>query len=203
MSVGKYDIVPYQRPIGVDSAERPFRLADVFRIWMKVEHKQLRVIRYKTVAKLLIFSIVHAYCLNVMSAAETCGSQAILRIKCVRVRALIARRQQGGAAFVSVFTKSFKREARQSRPSMSRRNIKPTTFHDDSRSSDAGSVVTAPPRPKPRTIKDPVKEFPPLRDSRAVDPHPNGVQTSNAKLPPLGPDGEIQVCPFDVLCRGF
>jgi len=112
-----------------------------------------------------------------------------------------ARRRRG---VVSVSSQNrFKREAPKSRPSMSRRNIKPTTFHDDSRSSDAGSVVTAPPRPKPRTIKDPTKDFPPLRDSRAVDPHPNGVQSSNAKLPPLGPDGEIQVCSFDVLCGSF
>ena len=67
MSVEKYDMVLYQGPIGVDGTERPFRMADVFRIWMKVEHKQeVRVMRYKTVAKFLIFSIVHAYYLDVI-----------------------------------------------------------------------------------------------------------------------------------------
>ena len=76
---------------------------------------------------------------------------------------------------------------------MSRRNIKPTTFHDDSRSSDAGSVVAAPSRSKPRTVKDPAKDLATLRDNRGIDPQPNGVASSNGKLPPLGPDGEIQV----------
>lgn len=77
---------------------------------------------------------------------------------------------------------------------MSRRNIKPTTFHDDSRSSDAGSVIAAPTRSKPRTIKDPSKDSPPQRDNRATAEGPlNGIPTSAAKLPPLGPDGEIQV----------
>jgi len=79
---------------------------------------------------------------------------------------------------------------------MSRRNIKPTTFHDDSRSSDAGSVIAAPARSKPRTIKDPSKDLPPQRDNRtAADPPLNGIPTSAAKLPTLGPDGEIQVPP--------
>ena len=76
---------------------------------------------------------------------------------------------------------------------MSRRNIKPTTFHDDSRSSDAGSVVAAPSRPKPRTFKDPAKDGAPLRDHNKIDLQVNGIPTSNAKLPPIGPDGEIQV----------
>ena len=79
---------------------------------------------------------------------------------------------------------------------MSRRNIKPTTFHDDSRSSDAGSVIAAPARSKPRTIKDPSKDLAPLRDNRvAAEPPLNGIPTSAPKLPPLGPDGEIQVFP--------
>ena len=76
---------------------------------------------------------------------------------------------------------------------MSRRNIKPTTFHDDSRSSDAGSVVAAPSRPKPRTVKDPAKDLAPVRDNSRTDSQINGIPTSNAKLPPIGPDGEIQV----------
>jgi len=75
---------------------------------------------------------------------------------------------------------------------MSRRNVKPTTFHDDSRSSDAGSVAAAPARSKPRANKDPAKDFGPLRDTRG-DPQLNGVPTTNPKLPTLGPDGEIQV----------
>jgi hypothetical protein len=77
---------------------------------------------------------------------------------------------------------------------MSRRNIKPTTFHDDSRSSDAGSVVAAPTRAKPRAAKDPAKDLLALQHSR-VDPQLNGNPPSNAKPPPLGPDGEIQVHP--------
>lgn len=80
---------------------------------------------------------------------------------------------------------------------MSRRNIKPTTFHDDSRSSDAGSVVAAPSRPKPRTVKDPAKDVPSARDNSRTDPQTGGIPTSNAKLPPIGPDGEIQVSPLD------
>jgi hypothetical protein len=76
---------------------------------------------------------------------------------------------------------------------MSRRNIKPTTFHDDSRSSDAGSVAAAPVRSKPRSVKDPAKDLLALQHSR-VDPQLNGNLASNAKAPPLGPDGEIQVC---------
>lgn len=79
---------------------------------------------------------------------------------------------------------------------MSRRNIKPTTFHDDSRSSDAGSVVAAPSRPKPRTVKDPAKDIALARDNSRMDPQINGIPTSNAKLPPIGPDGEIQVFPL-------
>lgn len=75
---------------------------------------------------------------------------------------------------------------------MSRRNIKPTTFHDDSRSSDAGSVVAGPSRSKPRTVKDPAKDLAPLRDNRA-DSQINGIPTSAAKLAPLGPEGETIV----------
>jgi hypothetical protein len=78
---------------------------------------------------------------------------------------------------------------------MSRRNIKPTTFHDDSRSSDAGSVVAAPSRSKPRTNKESTKDLAPVRDNR-VDSQPNGIPTSNTKFAPLGPDGEIQVDPL-------
>jgi len=85
---------------------------------------------------------------------------------------------------------------------MSLRNIKPTTFHDDSRSSDAGSVVAAPARPKPRTVKDPAKDVAPARDNGRTDSQLNGIPTSNAKLPPIGPDGEIQVCsPFPFFMR--
>jgi len=76
---------------------------------------------------------------------------------------------------------------------MSRRNIKPTTFHDDSRSSDAGSVAAAPTRTKPRSVKDPAKDLLALQHSR-VDPQQNGHPGLNARPPPLGPDGEIQVC---------
>jgi hypothetical protein len=83
---------------------------------------------------------------------------------------------------------------------MSRRNIKPTTFHDDSRSSDAGSVAAAPSRSKPRTIKDPAKDLLALRDGR-VDPQVNNIPTSNVKVPQLGPDGEIQVCVLIIMLR--
>jgi hypothetical protein len=77
---------------------------------------------------------------------------------------------------------------------MSRRNIKPTTFHDDSRSSDAGSVVNAaPPRAKTRTVKDPARDLLALREHR-VDPRlDNGIPPTLVKPPPIGPDGEIQV----------
>jgi hypothetical protein len=79
---------------------------------------------------------------------------------------------------------------------MSRRNIKPTTFHDDSRSSDAGSVVAAPSRSKPRTVKDPAKDLASVRDNR-VDPQLNGIPTSAAKLAPLGLEGETIVSLLD------
>lgn len=79
---------------------------------------------------------------------------------------------------------------------MSRRNIKPTTFHDDSRSSDAGSVAAAPSRSKPRTLKDPAKDLASVRDNR-VDPQLNGIPTSAAKLAPLGLEGETIVSLFD------
>jgi hypothetical protein len=75
---------------------------------------------------------------------------------------------------------------------MSRRNIKPTTFHDDSRSSDAGSVAAAPSRSKPRSVKDPAKDLAPARDNR-IDSQLNGIPTSAGKLAPLGPDGEVIV----------
>jgi hypothetical protein len=81
---------------------------------------------------------------------------------------------------------------------MSRRNIKPTTFHDDSRSSDAGSVVAAPSRSKPRTVKDPAKDLASVRDNR-VDPQLNGIPTSAAKLAPLGLEGETIVSLLDSL----
>jgi hypothetical protein len=78
--------------------------------------------------------------------------------------------------------------------SMSRRNIKPTTFHDDSRSSDAGSVVNAlPSRSKTRTNRDPAKDLLALREHRVDVQLNNGMPSANIKPPPIGPDGEIQV----------
>jgi len=74
---------------------------------------------------------------------------------------------------------------------MSRRNIKPTIFHDDSRSSDAGSVAAAP-RSKPRA-KEPIKDPGPIRDNRGFDAQLNGVANTASKIPFLGADGEIQV----------
>jgi hypothetical protein len=75
---------------------------------------------------------------------------------------------------------------------MSRRNIKPTTFHDDSRSSDTGSVVAAPSRSKQRNARDSAKDLLSLRDNK-VDSQQNGHVTSGVKQPVLGADGEIQV----------
>jgi hypothetical protein len=73
---------------------------------------------------------------------------------------------------------------------MSRRNIKPTTFHDDSRSSDAGSVVAVPTRTKQRTVRDSAKDLLSLGGGK-YEHQQNGVA---AKQPLLGPDGEIMVC---------
>jgi hypothetical protein len=76
---------------------------------------------------------------------------------------------------------------------MSRRNIKPTTFHDDSRSSDAGSVVAAP-RSKPRA-KDLAKDAAPVRE-RVSQAEANALSAliGSKSAPFIGPDGEVQVC---------
>jgi hypothetical protein len=78
---------------------------------------------------------------------------------------------------------------------MSRRNIKPTTFHDDSRSSDAGSVVAAP-RSKSRA-KDPAKDAAPIRE-RVSQAEANALSAliGSKAVPFIGPDGEIQVSPL-------
>ena len=78
---------------------------------------------------------------------------------------------------------------------MSRRNIKPTTFHDDSRSSDAGSVVAAP-RSKPRA-KDLAKDTAPVRE-RVSQAEANALSAliGSKSAPFIGPDGEVQVLPF-------
>jgi len=75
---------------------------------------------------------------------------------------------------------------------MSRRVVKPTVFHDDSRSSDAGSVVAAPSRSKPRSNRDPAKDVFAAQNDKLVAQQ-NGYAPASVKVTPLGPDGEIQV----------
>ena len=75
---------------------------------------------------------------------------------------------------------------------MSRRTVKPTVFHDDSRSSDAGSVAAAPSRSKPRNNRDAAKDLLAMHNEK-VGVQQNGYPTSGVKGPPLGPEGEIQV----------
>jgi hypothetical protein len=76
---------------------------------------------------------------------------------------------------------------------MSRRTVKPTVFHDDSRSSDAGSVVAPPVRTKPRTNREPARDLLALQNDR-VSSQQNGYPNTGVKGPLLGPEGEIQVC---------
>ena len=75
---------------------------------------------------------------------------------------------------------------------MSRRAVKPTVFHDDSRSSDAGSVVAAPARTKPRTNREPPKDLLGSQNDKLASQQ-NGYANTGVKGPPVGPEGEIQV----------